>query len=116
MNINYSFRIISEHLDRNPKYLTEFELPSNIVAVASVSEALENAQVIILALPAQCVPAWLSENRALIDPKCLICNTAKGLYLKEKVLLSEAVRDALGREQPYCVLSGRSTAIPTAKI
>jgi len=65
-----------------------------------------NANIIILALPAQSVPSWLTNNKDLIDPKTLICNTAKGLYLQEKQLLSEAVKEALGRDQPYCILSG----------
>jgi hypothetical protein len=58
----------------------------------------------------------------LIDPQVLILNTAKGLYLKEKKLLSEAVTDALGRQQPYALLSGPSFAkemmrdLPTAVV
>jgi glycerol-3-phosphate dehydrogenase len=58
----------------------------------------------------------------LIDPQVLILNTAKGLYLKEKKLLSEAVFEALGRQQPYALLSGPSFAkemmrdMPTAVV
>ena len=67
----------------------------------------------------------------IIPPNTLLCNTAKGiyinypftflipkkaynrivhyatgLYLKDRKLQNEACRDALGREQPYAILSG----------
>jgi glycerol-3-phosphate dehydrogenase len=64
----------------------------------------------------------LIEHKDLIDPQVLILNTAKGLYLKEKKLLSEAVIEALGRQQPYALLSGPSFAkemmrdMPTAVV
>jgi len=94
----------------NPKCVSEFTLSENITAVNSAVDAVSNATVIILALPAQIVSWWLEENKAYIDVKTVICNTAKGLYLKEGKLLSQAVREALGREQPYVVLSGPSFA------
>lgn len=40
----------------------------------------------------------------------LLCNTAKGLYLKDNCLLSEAINKALNRDQPYAILSGPSFA------
>lgn len=106
----------------NTKCLQEFELPVNIQAVSSLSSALEGTELIILALPAQIVVGWVKENKDLIAPETLICNTAKGLYLQDKVLLSEAVQKALGRDQPYCILSGPSFAkqimqkMPTAVV
>ena len=53
---------------------------------------------------------WLEENQNLIPETTLLCNTAKGLYVKNDCLLSEAVKKALGRDQPYAVLSGPSFA------
>lgn len=52
----------------------------------------------------------MEENLELIDPNLLFCDTAKGLYLKDNCLLSEAVYKALGRNQPYAILSGPSFA------
>lgn len=46
------------------------------------------------------------DQQELISPNVLLCNTAKGLYLKDRKLQSEACRDALGRDQPYAILSG----------
>jgi glycerol-3-phosphate dehydrogenase (NAD+) len=56
------------------------------------------------------VPQWLGNLKEKLSPDLLICNTAKGLYLAENCLLSEAINRALGREQPYAILSGPSFA------
>lgn len=40
---------------RNPHYLSEFELSSNIVAIDNVTEALMNVDFVILAIPTQLV-------------------------------------------------------------
>jgi glycerol-3-phosphate dehydrogenase len=58
----------------------------------------------------QQVPKWLAEHKEIISPELLICNTAKGLYLEENCLLSDAINRILGREQPYVILSGPSFA------
>lgn len=97
-------------LHRNDKYFTEFELPHNLSATTDVAEALRGATIIVLALPAQVVCQFLADNKEHIDERTLLCNLAKGLYLKENCLLSEMIPKVLGREQPYSVLSGPSFA------
>mmetsp|Transcript_917 Transcript_917/g.946 ORF Transcript_917/g.946 Transcript_917/m.946 type:complete len:365 (+) Transcript_917:147-1241(+) len=112
--------INTEH--RNPKYLSQYPLLRNIRAVTNVKEALQDATVIIFTLPAQVVYQWIADHAHLISPTALMVNTAKGLDLKRKRLLSDAVRDGIGRVQPYVVLSGPSFAkeimqeMPTAVV
>ena len=48
--------------------------------------------------------------KKIIDPKTIVCSTSKGLYLATKQFLSDAITDALGREQPLVFLSGPSFA------
>lgn len=91
---------------RNPKFLADIELPVNIEATSDIHHALTGVDLIILALPVQIVPEWLADHKDFIDSNVLLCNTAKGLHLKTKKLLSDATRTALGREQPYAILSG----------
>lgn len=104
------------------RYLSDFVLLPNIRATTDLAEALDHPSLIILSLPAQIIPSWLAEHRDLISPTTLICNTAKGLYLKEKKLLSATISAALRRKQPYAILSGPSFAkemmrdLPTAVI
>jgi glycerol-3-phosphate dehydrogenase (NAD+) len=116
--------INSAHL--NSKYLSDFTLLSNISGTTNVTEALTNMDLIILALPAQVIPDFLGQHKDIISDKTLLCNSAKGLYLKENCLLSEVIPIVMGnfsfrkfmlelilfvgRDQPYSVLSGPSFA------
>lgn len=95
---------------RNSCYLTDFTLHENIIAYNNVAEALEGSTVVILALPTQTIPEWLVQHKELIPESLLLCNTAKGLYLKEHCLLSQIIPKCLGRDQPYAILSGPSFA------
>ena len=98
---------------RNPKYgLEEFELPENVQATNSLEEACQNADVLLLCLPAQRIPDFLKEHKDLINPKTVLCNTAKGLYVPTHQLLSDAILEGMERpEQPFAVLSGPSFAV-----
>ena len=95
---------------KNNKYFSEFELPPNLTATTDNAAGLRGADLIILALPAQVVYQFLVDNKHCIDENTLLCNSAKGLYLKENCLISEVIPKALGRNQPYSVLSGPSFA------
>eukprot|EP01039_Chlorochromonas_danica_P006766 gene6766-7476_t len=94
----------------NPHYLSEFPLNEKIHACIEVDDILIGCDLLILALPTQTIPNWLKDHKEKIPKDLLICNTAKGLYLAENCLLSEAIDRAMGREQPYAILSGPSFA------
>jgi glycerol-3-phosphate dehydrogenase (NAD+) len=94
----------------HPKFLPEIPLLPNITCTADVATALIGVDFIILALPAQIVSDWLETHKHLIHPETLICNTAKGLHLKSRKLLSVVIRKVFDREQPYAILSGPSFA------
>jgi len=101
---------------RNPKYLSDYELPRNITATSSVSECIFEADIIMLCLPAQKTPDFLREHRDLISPSSVLCCTAKGLYVPTSQLLADAIRDALERESDkLCFLSGPSFAVEIMK-
>lgn len=98
---------------RNPKYgLDEFELPESIQATTSLEDTCRDADILMLCLPAQRIPEFLRQHKDLIDPKTILCNTAKGLYVPTQQLLCDAVLEAMERpDQPYAVLSGPSFAV-----
>lgn len=98
---------------RNPKHgMHEFELPDNLVATTLLEEACRDADILILALPAQRIPDFCREHAHLIEKTTVICNTAKGLYVPTRQLLSDAILEAMHRpDQPYAVLSGPSFAV-----
>ena len=96
--------------NRNQRYFSEYILPNNISATTNLEEALSDCTFIMLCIPCQRVTPFLEENKDLISPSALIVNTAKGLHLKSKRLMSDAIKEALGRDQPYALLSGPSFA------
>jgi len=102
--------INSTHRNPNAKTLEKFDLSHRIVAVASVEEACAGASIVMHALPAQKTPDFIRENRSHIPSDAVFCSAAKGLYFAKKCLLSEAMLEAFGREQPLAVLSGPSFA------
>lgn len=102
--------INNKHKNPKAKTLENYELPPSIVAVDSVEKACAGAAIILHAVPAQSTPAFILEHRLHIPEDSVFCSTAKGLYLKEKCLLSEAMHKAFGRPQPLAVLSGPSFA------
>mmetsp|Transcript_89940 Transcript_89940/g.257226 ORF Transcript_89940/g.257226 Transcript_89940/m.257226 type:complete len:372 (+) Transcript_89940:115-1230(+) len=104
--------INNDHI--NPKYKMEtFTLPSNITSTTNVAEAVAGAGLIMHALPAQKSPDFFREHKDVIPDDVIICSTAKGLYLRSKCLLSEAILgpDGLDRAQPMAFLSGPSFAV-----
>ena len=51
---------------RNPKYLSQYQLPKTVRAVNDLKEAFENVAFIMLCIPAQSTPDWLLEHRDII--------------------------------------------------
>mmetsp|Transcript_21391 Transcript_21391/g.63925 ORF Transcript_21391/g.63925 Transcript_21391/m.63925 type:complete len:266 (-) Transcript_21391:306-1103(-) len=84
---------------RNPRYLSDIELPEGLQATANVSEALQGATLVISALPAQATPHFIEKYRGDIPADAIFCCTSKGLYLEEGCFLSEAMLRAFQRPQ-----------------
>ena len=97
-------------LHRNNKYISDFELPSNIRATTSCAEATKNADFIIHAVPMQASFAFLKANKEFIDPTVPIVSVSKGIHSEDLTVMSEVFPQALGRDQPTAFLSGPSFA------
>ena len=95
---------------RNPRYLSDIELPEGLHATADVAEALQGATLVISALPAQATPHFIEKYRGDIPADAIFCCTSKGLYLEEGCFLSEAMLRAFQRPQTLAFLSGPSFA------
>jgi glycerol-3-phosphate dehydrogenase (NAD+) len=95
---------------RNPRYLSDIELPEGLQATANGAEALQGADLVISALPAQATPHFIEKYRGDIPADAIFCCTSKGLYLEEGCFLSEAMLRAFQRPQTLAFLSGPSFA------
>lgn len=113
---------IIESIRENQRYLPGVRLADNIKLTSDLSEALENAQLIVLAVPSQSLRGVLQILKSCLSPKSCLVNTAKGLEITTGMRMSQVMEDVLGSgiKERYAVLSGPSHAeevarqIPTA--
>lgn len=106
----------------NKRFLPGVALPDTIQITHDMAEAVEEAHIIILAVPAQTVRQVLVSVAPFLPADALIINTAKGLELESGMRISQVVTNVLGQDilERYAVLSGPSHAeevsrkVPTA--
>lgn len=106
----------------NKRFLPGVALPDTIQITHDMAEAVKEAHIIILAVPAQTVRQVLVSVAPFLPADALIINTAKGLELESGMRISQVVTDVLGQDilERYAVLSGPSHAeevsrkVPTA--
>jgi glycerol-3-phosphate dehydrogenase (NAD(P)+) len=101
--------INSDH--RNERYLPGIDLPASLVATADPAEALADAQLVFVAVPAQAARAALTPLASLLSPGAVVVSLMKGVELATNQLMSSVVATALGlaREQ-VVVVSGPNLA------
>ncbi|MCZ4352277.1 NAD(P)-dependent glycerol-3-phosphate dehydrogenase [Roseovarius aestuarii] len=96
----------------NPRYLPGLPLAEQFAATTN-PEVLHEADVVVLAVPAQSLRAALPVYHALIRSDAVLINTAKGIERDTGLTLSHAIADSLpGRAQ--AILSGPSFAVDVA--
>lgn len=106
-------------IGRNPKYLSEIELAPSVRGTESISDAINGAQVIVLAVPSSGYRELLRGINALVPLECILVSTAKGLEVGSTKRMSEVIGEELPKT-PCVVLSGPSFAkevalgLPTA--
>lgn len=113
---------IIESSRENQRYLPGIKLPDNIILTSNLSEALDRAELIVLAIPSQSLREVLEMLKPCLTPHDYLVNTAKGLEISTGMRMSQVIEDVLGSEikERYAVLSGPSHAeevarqIPTA--
>lgn len=98
----------------NKKYLPGCTLSSALTAVGDLSAALAEAEMIVMAVPAQYFASSLESMVPLVRSGTPVINTAKGLYIDSGERLSE-IAARLAPQLPFGVLSGPSFAHEVAK-
>jgi glycerol-3-phosphate dehydrogenase (NAD(P)+) len=102
---------------RNPRYLTEVELPSNVQATADLGEALAGRELVICAVPSHGVRTVMAEAAGLMDPEAILVSTVKGIEVDTGMLMHQVLEDVLGPtfRARLVVLSGPSFAREVAE-
>src|SRR5438132_1273698 len=102
---------VSEHINRahtNPQYLKDREVPDAVRATCDASEAVADADVIILSTPSHALRQVLVNVAPFVSKHSIVVSATKGIEVDTGKRISELVQEILGersREHFVC-LSG----------
>jgi glycerol-3-phosphate dehydrogenase (NAD(P)+) len=95
----------------NPRYLPGVELPSSLTATTDAAAALDGADLVLLAVPAQTLRACLGGWAPFIAPDTLLVSLIKGIELGTAKRMSEVILEVLDvPESRVAVVSGPNLA------
>jgi len=97
---------------RNPEYLSEFELPDGVTPTGDLGEAVEGAELVVLAVPSQGIRTVCGQMEPHLGDEHMVVSAAKGLDHVTGRRLSETISECLGqgRIRGIAVLSGPNLA------
>lgn len=101
----------------NKRFLPGIILPENIQVTDDFSAATANAEMLILAVPAQAIRETIIKLKPFIRDNIIIVNTSKGIEITTGMRISEVIADVLGEKviNQFAVLSGPSHAEEVAR-
>jgi len=79
----------------NPRYLPGIPLPASLTATDDAAEAVDGADLVVLAVPAQTLRACLEAWAPLIPPQTLLVSLIKGIELGSLKRMSEVIMETL---------------------
>lgn len=106
----------------NSRYLPECPFPESLTPTVALSDALDQVQDILIAVPSIGFHSILLELKEVLTSPHRIVWATKGIDLQSKKLLHNLANDTLGHQHFYAVLSGPSYAkevalgLPTAVV
>lgn len=113
-------REVAEALQRqreNIVYLPGFKLSDTILPTNDLSEALNEAEIVLTVVPSHVCREVYGQMLPYLKPQMIFVNATKGIENETQMRMEEVVRDVLkGHFEPrYVVLSGPSFAKEVAK-
>lgn len=101
----------------NVTYLPGFRFPDRLSATASVEDAMDKADMVILAVPAQSMRRNIGEIKDYLDDSKLIVSASKGLEIGSGKRMSEVIAEEIDTRfhSNICILSGPNMARETAQ-
>ncbi len=91
----------------NPDYLPKIEIPAGVVATNDPRAALDGADFVVLAVPAQTLRANLSAWAPHVPPSAVLVSLMKGVELGSRERMSEVIREVTGAPpERVAVVSG----------
>ena len=105
----------------NKKFLKGIKIPRDLKLTSSIEDALNGAEIIVLAIPSQYIRDVLNKLKPLDTKKAVFVNVAKGIENNTLMRMSEVIGDVLG-DVRLVTLSGPNiarevaTGIPTTVV
>ncbi|NOY74991.1 MAG: NAD(P)-dependent glycerol-3-phosphate dehydrogenase [Kiritimatiellaeota bacterium] len=94
---------------KNYRFLKGIELPGELLLLEDMKEAVDGAEMIILAAPSQYMRATLEQLAPLYSGQLLV-NVSKGIENGTLLRMSELCSEIIGSSAKFAVLSGPSHA------
>jgi glycerol-3-phosphate dehydrogenase (NAD(P)+) len=98
----------------NAVYLPDVTLPKGVSVTFDLMQALDHADLVVLAVPSHGCRAVLRAAAPHIKPGATMISATKGLEAETLLRLSEVITEEVGPAHPVVALSGPSFAIEVA--
>lgn len=111
-----------EDTRRNPRYLSDVELPETVHATVDFEEALDGADVLVFATPSQAVRETATSVAAICADEAVAVSLSKGLEADTRLRMTEVLGEVFGDIGRTAALSGPNHAeevsrgIPSATV
>lgn len=102
------------HKRENVKFLPGIKIPEEVRMTASLDEALESKEIVILAIPSQFMRGVLAMLKTKDLSEKIFISVTKGVENNTLKRMSEVIREVLGAKQKIAILSGPSIALEVA--
>src|SRR5688572_3863105 len=99
----------------NTKYLPGVKLPLNVWITSSQQDAVQDAEVVVAAVPSQAMRQTATDLRPHLAKGAKVLNVAKGIEHATYKRMSEVLADVLGANTPIASLSGPNHAEEIAR-
>ncbi len=97
---------------RNPRYLSDIEIPERVRATADLAEALEGRELVILALPSHALREVMGSAAPHLPGEAILVSTIKGIEVETGLTVNQVLQEVVdAAHHPRLVsLSGPSFA------
>lgn len=103
------------NLRENRAYLRGVKLPLNVWVTTSLQDAVEGAEVVVVAVPSQAVRQAAEGFEPYLEKGTKILNVAKGIEHDTYLRMSEVLTEVVGEGYPVASLSGPNHAEEIAR-
>ena len=99
----------------NERYLPDVTLPPGVTPTASLTEAMEAAGFVVMAVPSHGLRAVVRTAAPLVEADAIVVSATKGIEVDSLARMSEVIAQETAMRVPVVVLSGPSFAAEVAR-